>query len=94
MELTCGVCNLHTQDEHECRVVWPGQIVADQPAYSLIEGYKAQSKGTSQVGDEEKQDEHASSVLEPVIEIYAGQNRYSDEHSVRDLNTISANPAK
>lgn len=85
MELTRRVRNLHTQDQDECRVVWPGQIVADQSTYSLVERDIIQSKGTSQVGYEKEQNEHASSVLETVIEVYACQNRDSDEHPVRDL---------
>lgn len=74
MQLTCSVCNLHTQDEYKGCIIRSCQVVADQSADFLVEGYEAQPESTGQVWAEEEQDKEASSVLEAVIEIDAGQD--------------------
>lgn len=73
--VACRICNLHTQDHNESCVIRPRQVVTDQAADHLICRHEAQTKGTSDVGEEENENEDAASVFEAVIKVDAYENR-------------------
>lgn len=91
---TSCVRNLHAQNEHKCGIVRPSQIVADEPTNMLICGHKAQTKGASQIWNQEDQNKHTASIFKPVIKIDTGQNGKGDENSVGDLNQLHVSGRK
>ena len=76
--MACRVRNLHTQDHNESCIIRPCQVITDQAADHLICRHEAQTEGTSDVGEEENEDEDAASVFEAVIEVDAYEDGDSD----------------
>lgn len=76
--VACRVRNLHTQNHNESCVIRPCQVVTDQTANHLICRHEAQAEGTSDVGEEEYEDEDAASVFEAVVEVDAYEDGDGD----------------
>lgn len=62
-------------------------VVADETADSLVERDEAQAECTGDVREEED-DEHEAAVVgrEPIVQVYADQDRDRDEDAVGDLH--------
>lgn len=71
---TCGVCNLHTQNEDESSIIRTSQVIADKSTHTMMSRDEAKSKGADQIRDQENENEYASSILEAIVEVNAGQN--------------------
>lgn len=71
---TSSVSNLHTQDQDKCCIIWSRQVVADQPANTLIQRYEAETEGSCNIWAKEYENEDNAPVFEAVVEENAGEN--------------------
>lgn len=85
---TSSIGSLHAQNKDKSCIVWASKIVRDQPPDFLIHWSEAKRKGATNIGNQEDNDEEATSVLEAVIEEDTDKDTDGDKDSVRYLGRV------